>query len=61
MHVKLYREIYLYMKEDQHPKEVVQAEPSYEALHCSAVLFCSRYWPLGPRLLQSPHENINTK
>jgi len=36
------REIYRYMKEDQHRKEVVQAEPSYDkALHCSCgtVLF----------------------
>lgn len=58
------REIYLYMKEDQHQKEVVKAEPSYDdTLHCSVVLFCSRYWPLGPRMptLYSPLENINTK
>jgi hypothetical protein len=45
------REFYLYTKEDQHQKEAVQAEPSYDkALHCSVVRFCSRYWPLGPRM-----------
>jgi hypothetical protein len=50
------------MKEDQHQKEAVQVAASYDvALHCFEVLFGSRHWPLGPRMLiqWSSLENIN--
>ena len=57
------REIYQYMKEDQHQKEVAQVVPSYDVvLCCFEVLFGSRCWPLGPRTLTlySSLENIKT-
>jgi len=46
------REIYLYKKEDKHQKEVVLVAPRYDVvLRCFEVLFGSRCWPLGPRML----------
>lgn len=55
MHIKVSssnRDIYLYMKEDQHQKEAVQEVPNYDvALYFFEVLFGSRYCPSALQML----------